>query len=171
MLVPTWIVGRCHIQFPVPQPAWPWHSPRCHRGCRSPLTCWFSVQLNPGLAAVTIPVLKNNTSLVNTGLWEFVFGFFGFMDSLLLLHNKAQCILQGVATSVCSQPRFTSRVLRPRRAGRPLVAVKTSQPSHFSCHLLAPGHIWGCLAYLGIKHKVLSQICPVSLGPGLQGQR
>lgn len=118
MSVPAWIVRSCHIQFPVSQPAW--HSPRCdrgHHGWRAPLTCWFSLQLNPVLAAVIIPVLNNNTSLVNTGLWGFVFVFFWFMDSLLSRHNKAQCIFQGLVTSLYSQHRLTYRVLRSHRAG------------------------------------------------------
>lgn len=105
-----WIVRGCHIQFPVAlaQPeVWPWLM----------VTPELLVQLNPVLIAVIIPVLNDNTSLVNTGLWGFVFGFFGFMDSLLSLHNKAQCIFQGLMTSVCSQPHLTYRVLRPHRAG------------------------------------------------------
>lgn len=39
------------------------------------------------------------------------------MDSLLSWHNKAQCIFQGLVTSVYSQPRLNSRVLRSHRAG------------------------------------------------------
>lgn len=45
---------------------------------------------NHVLTAVIIPVLSNNTNLNS-----FVRFFFWFINSLLLLHNKAQCIFQG----------------------------------------------------------------------------
>lgn len=143
---PVPLVRSCHIQFAVSQPAWPWHSPGCDHGhWWSPLTCWFSVQLNPVLAAVIIPVLNTNTSLINTCFWGFVFGSFWFMDSLLSLHNKAQCIFQGLVTSVYSQPHLTYRVLRPHRAGEGGCKDLTAL-----AFLLLPVGIWSDLGLPGI---------------------
>lgn len=127
------------------------------------------VQLNPVFAAVIIPVLNYNNSVINTCLWGFVFGLFWFIDLLLSLHNKAQCIFQGLVTSVYSQPCLTYKVPIPHRAGEGGCKDLTA----FAFLLLSVG-IWSDLGLPGLpwdQTQSLSQICSMSSASGLQGQR
>lgn len=165
MSVPAWIVRSCHIQFPVSQPAW--HSPRCdrgHHGWRAPLTCWFSLQLNPVLAAVIIPVLNNNTSLVNTGLWGFVFVFFDLWTHCF--HGTTRLNASSRAWWLPFTPSTVWLTGCWDLTGLGKEAVKTSQLLHFCCCLLGASLIWECLAFLGIKCTV--PVSDLSHVPGVR---
>lgn len=73
------------------------------------------VQPNLVLAAVIIPVLNNNTSLVNTGLWGFVFGLFLVRGLTAFAAQQGSMHLPGLGDYSLFPAPY--RVLRPHRVG------------------------------------------------------